>query len=146
MTPIVDPLVEWMKLPLKERRARAMRYGQIPKVPKPPRQPREYTPAERQLRRERKIARKYGLSKQQWEKLFLEQRRRCGICERRDSGSKYGWATDHCHENGQVRGILCHGCNLGLGAFRDNIAALEAAIGYLRGMEWVIRRSSKNAK
>jgi hypothetical protein len=133
MTPIVDPLSEWMKLPLQERKARALRYKRVPrtKVEKE----RIYTLAQKQLRRERKIVKKYGLTKEQWNLLFSEQGHCCGICSRPDSGSKYGWATDHCHLTGKVRGILCHGCNLALGAFRDSVSALKSAIRYLRSSQ-----------
>jgi len=39
---------------------------------------------------------------------------------------------DHNHENGQIRGVLCHGCNLGLGGFKDNPNLLLKAIRYVR--------------
>ena len=38
---------------------------------------------------------------------------------------------DHCHKTGEVRGVLCSGCNLGLGHFTDSITKLENAIKYL---------------
>ena len=41
--------------------------------------------------------------------------------------------VDHCHETGELRGILCRACNSGLGHFKDDISLLEKAIVYLRG-------------
>jgi hypothetical protein len=39
--------------------------------------------------------------------------------------------VDHGHETGEVRGLLCSNCNLGLGYFKDNPKYLEGAIKYL---------------
>jgi hypothetical protein len=40
---------------------------------------------------------------------------------------------DHNPETGQVRGILCNSCNLGLGMFKDSPERLTFAIDYLQG-------------
>lgn len=58
----------------------------------------------------------------------------CGIC-----GATENLHIDHDHAccpgakscGGCVRGALCGGCNLGLGAFRDNPTRLALAIQYL---------------
>lgn len=39
--------------------------------------------------------------------------------------------ADHCHLSGLRRGVLCHHCNTGLGAFRDETSLLTAARLYL---------------
>jgi hypothetical protein len=38
---------------------------------------------------------------------------------------------DHCHSSGQVRGMLCHPCNVALGHMKDDPARLRAAADYL---------------
>jgi len=38
---------------------------------------------------------------------------------------------DHDHEMNEVRGLLCTGCNTGLGHLGDNIEGIERAIYYL---------------
>ena len=42
------------------------------------------------------------------------------------------WVLDHDHHTDKFRGWLCHGCNRGLGAFKDNPKYLENAIIYLK--------------
>ena len=51
----------------------------------------------------------------------------CEICGR----SGITLAIDHCHKNGNFRGLLCSKCNCGLGLFCDNKEILEKAILYL---------------
>ena len=78
-------------------------------------------------RRRDKIRAKYGLYWRDWEALLIAQSGRCAICESpmRDPN------VDHCHQSGQVRGLLCPTCNQGLGLFLDDPVRLRAALAYL---------------
>lgn len=62
----------------------------------------------------------------------------CEICEKKideiDSKHKL-LCVDHCHETLTFRGILCNGCNSGLGCFEEKRIYLEAAIEYLEFWE-----------
>lgn len=60
------------------------------------------------------------------ERLTLEQDGKCAIC-----GSEERLCVDHDHATGAVRALLCNGCNLGIGSFRDDPSRLSAAIDYL---------------
>lgn len=53
----------------------------------------------------------------------------CKICGRIPEGKLH---VDHCHTSGNIRGLLCGGCNVGLGHFNDDLERLAAAIEYLR--------------
>lgn len=74
-------------------------------------------------------AKRYGISED--EVRAAEATERCMICKTDNPGDR-GWAIDHDHDTGAVRGVLCQFCNVGLGMFRDNIEALESAISYLK--------------
>ena len=88
---------------------------------------------------------KYGITLERWMELFESQGSRCGACGSSTAlrGRSGSWATDHCHDTGEVRGILCHACNLALGWMGDTAKAVEENAGrllaYLAGV--AIRRS-----
>ncbi len=75
-----------------------------------------------QLRRYR-----YGLTKEQYAEMFERQGGLCASC-RTDPADH----IDHCHATKKVRGLLCAGCNKGLGLFKDDPDRVEAAAKYLR--------------
>lgn len=86
---------------------------------------------ERHLGNKRKghLKRTYGLSPERYDEMLVEQDGLCAICGGRDDGRSL--AVDHDHATGEVRGLLCGGCNLGLGSFRDSSRYLMAAVAYL---------------
>lgn len=75
------------------------------------------------------MRRKYGFTIEVYEQECARRNNLCDICKR-DPG-KDQLKVDHCHRTGKVRGFLCKWCNVGLGSFRDNPAALRAAADYL---------------
>lgn len=77
------------------------------------------------------IRRKYGVTTEDYERMLADQDGRCAICGATEPGGKGQFHVDHCHKGGQVRGLLCHHCNLGLGHFKDDTERIKAAIAYL---------------
>lgn len=51
------------------------------------------------------------------------------LCEICDAPAE---AVDHDHATGQIRGVLCAQCNMGIGHFDDDPELLEQAAAYLR--------------
>ena len=79
----------------------------------------------------------YGIGLEEYEARLTQQNGVCAICKkpsatRHQSGQLRWLSVDHNHATGQVRGLLCNSCNHGLGAFKDEISLLEAAIEYLK--------------
>ena len=80
---------------------------------------------------------KFGLSVEEYESMSESQGHRCRICNEPETdvhhstGSSQRLAVDHCHNTGQVRGLLCAKCNKGLGLFNDNQQLLLSAVKYL---------------
>ena len=53
-----------------------------------------------------------------------------GVCDNEECSNPEN-AADHCHETGNFRGFLCVGCNIGLGAFNDDLDKLQSIARYL---------------
>jgi hypothetical protein len=74
----------------------------------------------------------YGITPEQYDAMLVEQKGCCAICRSSEWGGKSGVPhVDHDHATGAVRGLLCAGCNHGLGHFADDPARLRAAIRYV---------------
>lgn len=74
----------------------------------------------------------YGISYSDYVELETAQKSKCAICGTKDKGQKGVFYVDHCHSSGNVRGLLCSPCNLGLGLFKDSEEALAKALSYLK--------------
>lgn len=82
--------------------------------------------------RERHLKRKYGISLENYNDMLKEQNNKCAICGDDESYQfKSVFHVDHSHETGEVRGLLCRGCNHMLGVVRDDPQILQNAIKYL---------------
>jgi hypothetical protein len=76
------------------------------------------------------LTRRYGIGDDEVDAMVEAQAELCPVC-RRPLGTKPH--VDHDHASGQVRGLLCFTCNVGLGNFSDDPERLERAAAYLRG-------------
>lgn len=77
---------------------------------------------------------RYRLAPEDYFGLLDSQGGVCACCGSKAPGGKGRlFHVDHDHDSGRVRGLLCHGCNVGIGHFGDDPTRLERAIAYLRG-------------
>ena len=72
---------------------------------------------------------RYGITHAEKMQMIKLQNNCCVICNTEFKTDK-STHVDHCHKTGQIRAILCHSCNTGLGAFKDSVLILERAIDY----------------
>lgn len=72
---------------------------------------------------------RYSLSLGDIEKIREQIGDKCEICGVGFVNGKFD--IDHNHTSGEVRGFLCHNCNMVLGFARDNQTILRNAISYL---------------
>jgi len=91
------------------------------------------------LARQRKNAlmKKYGLTYEAYVQLLADHGNKCAIC-----GDGRKLVIDHDHVTGAVRGILCDGCNVGVGRFGDNPALVYKAAMYLAARHTAMREVS----
>jgi hypothetical protein len=78
----------------------------------------------------------YGISLSTYDLMFIEQGGVCAICHLPQKSTRNErLAIDHCHETGKVRGLLCDGCNRGIGLLKDDYRILSSAASYLRAQD-----------
>ena len=99
--------------------------------------------------RENHLLTRYKMTEVEYEEKLAEQGGGCAICGSDDPGKltakgrqMKSFAVDHDHnccdnDDGRtcgncVRGLLCHPCNQGMGALKDDPSLLQAAIDYLK--------------
>lgn len=76
--------------------------------------------------RNKHLKERYGLTHDEVAAMVEAQGGTCAICQVKDAEH-----VDHDHETGEVRGILCFTCNVGLGNFNDDPERLLLAHRYL---------------
>lgn len=89
------------------------------------------------------LKKKYGITLFQKLEMFEQQNGKCVICDY-SLVDVYQASTDHNHITGEVRGLLCDACNIGLGCFKDNGLLLQNAIAYLDRV--LLDKSNTNMK
>lgn len=79
-----------------------------------------------------------GFTPEEYDALLAKQNGVCAICHRPEEAHS-SWSSktkplsvDHDHVTQKVRGLLCCHCNRLLGAAKDNVETLLAAVDYLR--------------
>ena len=97
-----------------------------------------YMKANPDKQKDHDLKRHFGITISHYTTMQTNQKGLCAICGKTDdtidnrSGLPRNLAVDHCHITKLVRGLLCRGCNQGLGNFKDDADLLQKAINYLK--------------
>jgi hypothetical protein len=91
---------------------------------------RNQHPERKRKQRDAYFRRTYNISADEFDLMLDAQGGGCALCGVRPKRLA-SLHVDHDHETGAVRGLLCIGCNQGLGQFRDDPELLRAAAEYV---------------
>lgn len=83
-------------------------------------------------RRVLEVKRKFGFSKEDYERLKEDQKNLCAICARPQVQDRKNLDVGHNHRTKQVRQLLCGDCNKAIGLLRDDPEVAEKVASYLR--------------
>lgn len=88
---------------------------------------------------------KYGITEKQFQRMLKVQKGLCAICRCKETvvdkktGKIKTLSIDHNHKTNEIRSLLCHRCNLGIGVFKESWKLLQAASAYLIANKRLVR-------
>ncbi len=93
---------------------------------------REWQREYRQRRKDIRLKSLYGITLEDYNKMFQEQNGCCKICNKHQTEEGVILCVDHDHTTGKVRGLLCKKCNQAIGLLKDSIENCLSAAEYLK--------------
>ncbi|MCC7005020.1 MAG: hypothetical protein IT497_00070 [Ottowia sp.] len=81
-------------------------------------------------RKFQRIKKIYGLDKEAYLSMVVEQNSCCKICGTHKS-DHFNLHVDHCHTTMKVRALLCSKCNQAIGLLNHDVELIKKTIGYL---------------
>lgn len=90
---------------------------------------------------------KYGITQTEYEEILSHQGGVCACCSRFPD-NKRNLGVDHDHSSGEIRGLLCDHCNVGIGRLGDCEEGVFAALAYLKRAKQMdcLKRINKRLK
>ena len=81
------------------------------------------------------LRKKYGITADEYDLMAEAQGHTCATCDTHADDNLHNILyVDHNHKTGEVRGLLCQGCNTALGQAGDSPSTLRALADYLDRM------------
>lgn len=78
------------------------------------------------------LQREFGITIEEYEHMAQAQNGACLLCGDLPNVRDKSLAVDHCHKTKKIRGLLCRGCNVGIGNLKDDPILLDKAAAYIR--------------
>ena len=78
----------------------------------------------------------YGLSVPEYTAMVARQNGICVVCLKVAEKGRMGLCIDHDHRRRKLRDLLCGRCNLGVGNFKDDLAAMRRGADYVDYWKW----------
>ena len=75
----------------------------------------------------------YGITLEEREEMSKASQGRCYVCGAPDGTDRNPHHIDHNHDTGELRGLLCVGCNVSLGLLEENPDRIRALADYIEG-------------
>jgi len=85
----------------------------------------------------------HGIKLEVYVELLKQQKGKCKICFTKNPGGMGAFHVDHDHKTKEVRGLLCHRCNLGLGYFKDDCKIMISAVDYVKNARTGVKCKSR---
>jgi len=89
-------------------------------------------------KRDENLRKNHGITAYEYDMIFFQQAGLCAICKQPEhiidpyTKQPKSLAVDHDHRSDEVRQLLCHYCNILLGAYENDIRRMKAVIHYAR--------------
>jgi|GEM_PF-2190624 hypothetical protein len=99
-----------------------------------------------ETRRRASLKHLYNLTEEQYQILLNKQNGVCAICHKPETrinwlGKPIHLEVDHIHGTKEIRGLLCHKCNTGIGLLGEEVEQYKAATEYLEKYKTTITLS-----
>jgi hypothetical protein len=96
----------------------------------------QYYAAHKEQKRNSRLKQRFGIDAEEYQRLLTKQMDGCAICGTTIPGgpgkrNPLGFAVDHDHKTGKVRGLLCRNCNTGIGLLKDKVSVIRNAVDYV---------------
>jgi len=89
-----------------------------------------------EVRRDCHLRWTFGISQEDYDRMFMQQNGRCAICGQIETAMRLGkvihLAVDHNRKTGKVRELLCRNCNVALGHLHEDVDRCQSMAVYIR--------------